>query len=117
MPLPHVLRCVAGARLRCAVRSTITTGNNPYNITVDKARKTIYTANVSPNDDPNRPVSASAIDAATFAQSTITGVGKQPSAVAVDTANGAVYVSDSDGGKVYVIKPCYTCPALPTPSK
>jgi serine/threonine protein kinase, bacterial len=96
------------------VRTTVQTGNYPFAITVDAVRKLLYTANTPPLTDPTRPVSAAAIDTRTFASTVITGVGKIPGALALDIDSGALYVADYDGGKVYVVKPCYHCPVHPT---
>jgi YVTN family beta-propeller protein len=100
------------------VRRTLQVSRYPRAVAVDKARKTIYVAHTAPGSDPNATVTADAIDATTFGLVPVPGVGTQPSSVAVDVGNGAVFVADQRGGKVYVVKPCYTCAALPsTPTK
>ena len=96
------------------VRRTLSVSKYPRAVAVDKVRKTIYVAHTAPGDDPNANVSADAIDATTFGQVPVPGVGTEPSAVAVDVGNGAVFIADQREGKVYVVKPCYTCAALPS---
>jgi YVTN family beta-propeller protein len=95
------------------VRRTLPVSQNPRVVAVDKVRKTIYVAHTATPDDPNLTVSADAIDATTFGLVPVPGVGTEPSWVAVDVGNGAVFIADSREGKVYVVKPCYTCAALP----
>ncbi len=95
------------------VRRTLNVGRYPRAVAVDKARKTIYVAHTAPLEDPDVTVSADAIDATTFGLVAVPGVGTDPSSIAVDVGNGAVFIVDARGGKVYVVKPCYTCAAQP----